>query len=73
VLGSRRTCEDRRRRLVEAGVPQEQLDRLHAPIGLDLGGHSVQETAISIPAEIIAVRTRGAGASLSSVATPIHA
>jgi len=72
LLGSRRTCEDRRRRLVEAGVPQEQLDRLRAPIGLDLGGHSVQETAISILAEIIATRSGGTGAPLSSVTSPIH-
>jgi len=72
LLGSRRTCEDRRRRLVEAGVPVDQLDRLHSPIGLDIGGRSVQETAISILAEIIATRSGGSGASLSSVASPIH-
>ncbi len=72
LLGSRRTCEDRRQRLADAGVPQEQLDRLHAPIGLDLGGHSVQETAISILAEIIAARSGGTGAPLSSVTSPIH-
>lgn len=72
LLGSRRTCQDRRRRLVEAGVPAAQLDRLHSPIGLDIGGHSVQETAISILAEIIATRSGGSGAPLSSVASPIH-
>jgi xanthine dehydrogenase accessory factor len=72
LLGSRRTCEDRRRRLVDAGVPAEQLDRLRAPIGLDIGGHSVQETAISILAEIIAARSGGSGVPLSSVASPIH-
>ena len=72
LLGSRRTCEDRRRRLVDAGVPAEQLDRLRAPIGLDIGGHSVQETAISILAEIIAARSGGSGAPLSSVTSPIH-
>jgi xanthine dehydrogenase accessory factor len=72
LLGSRRTCEDRRRRLVEAGVPADQLDRLHSPIGLDIGGRSVQETAISILAEIIATRSGGSGAPLSSVASPIH-
>lgn len=72
LLGSRRTCEDRRRRLVDAGVPVDQLDRLHSPIGLDIGGRSVQETAISILAEIIATRSGGSGAPLSSVASPIH-
>jgi len=72
LLGSRRTCEDRRRRLVDAGVPPEQLDRLRAPIGLDLGGRSVQEMAISILAEIIATRSGGTGAPLSSVTSSIH-
>ena len=72
LLGSRRTCEDRRRRLLEAGVPVEKLSRLRAPIGLDIGGHSVQEMAISILAEIIAARSSGTGAPLSSVTSPIH-
>lgn len=72
LLGSRRTCEDRRQRLVDVGVPQEQLDRLRGPIGLDIGGHSVQETAISILAEIIAERCGGTGAPLSSVTSAIH-
>jgi xanthine dehydrogenase accessory factor len=72
LLGSRRTCEDRRQRLVDAGVSAEQLDRIHAPIGLDIGGHSVPETAISILAEIIAARSRSTGTPLSSVTTPIH-
>jgi len=72
LLGSRRTCEDRRRRLVDAGVPPELLDRIHGPIGLDIGGRSVQEMAISILAEIIATRSGGKGAPLSSVASPIH-
>jgi xanthine dehydrogenase accessory factor len=72
LLGSRRTCADRRRRLVEAGVPAEQLDRLRAPIGLDLGGRSVHEMALSILAEIIAARSGGSGAPLSSVTSPIH-
>jgi xanthine dehydrogenase accessory factor len=72
LLGSRRTCEDRRRRLVDAGVPQEHLDRLRAPIGLDLGGRSVQEMAISILAEIVAARSGGTGAPLSSITSRIH-
>lgn len=72
LLGSRRTCEDRRGRLVDAGVPQAQLDRLRAPIGLDIGGRSVQEMAISILAEIVAARCGGTGAPLSSVTSRIH-
>jgi len=51
---------------------EDQLDRLHSPIGLDIGGRCVQETAISILAEIIATRSGGSGAPLSSVASPIH-
>ena len=73
LLGSRRTCPDRRRRLVHARVPQERIDRLRAPIGLDHGGHSVLETAINILAEIIAARSGGTGAPSSSVTSPIHA
>jgi len=72
LLGSRLTCQDRRRRLVDAGVPADQLDRLRGPIGLDIGGHSVQETAISILAEIIAASSGGTGAPLSSVTSAIH-
>jgi xanthine dehydrogenase accessory factor len=72
LLGSRRTCADRLRRLVDAGVPQAQLDRLRAPIGLDIGGRSVQEMAISILAEIAAARSGGTGAPLSSVTSRIH-
>jgi len=72
LLGSRRTCEDRRRRLLDAGVPAEQLDRLRAPIGLDIGGRSPREMAISILAEIIAARTGGTGGPLSSVTSPIQ-
>jgi len=72
LLGSRRTCEDRLHRLVDAGVPQSQLDRLRAPIGLDIGGRSVQEMAISILAEIVAARSGGTGAPLSSVTSRIH-
>jgi len=72
LLGSRRTCEDRRRRLVDAGVSQVQLDRIRGPIGLDIGGRSVQEMAVSILAEVIAARSGGNGGPLSSVSSPIH-
>jgi xanthine dehydrogenase accessory factor len=56
VLGSRKTHAKRRQRLLAEGLSEDQLNRLHAPIGLDLGGISPEETALSILAEIVAVR-----------------
>ncbi|MEU7134245.1 XdhC/CoxI family protein [Streptomyces sp. NPDC046261] len=72
AMGSRRTHEDRLARLREAGVTQEQLARLHSPIGLDLGARTPEETALSIAAEIVAVRRGGSGLPLTAVSTPIH-
>ncbi|WFE60198.1 XdhC/CoxI family protein [Micromonospora sp. WMMD712] len=72
ALGSRRTAQDRRRRLREVGVGEAALGRLAAPMGLDLGGHSPEETALSIAAEIVAVRGGGGGASLSRLPGRIH-
>jgi xanthine dehydrogenase accessory factor len=56
ALGSRRTNQKRFERLRVAGLADDQLTRLHAPIGLDLGGRSSNEIAISIMAEIVKVR-----------------
>ncbi len=56
ALGSRRTQALRRRRLLEAGMSANLLDRLHAPIGLDLRGLTTEEIALSIMAEIVAAR-----------------
>jgi xanthine dehydrogenase accessory factor len=53
ALGSRRTHEKRIRRLIESGVYEESLARLHAPIGLDLGAQSPEEIAVAIMAEVI--------------------
>ncbi len=55
AMGSRRTTDDRRERLREAGVNGADLARLRAPIGLALGARTPEETAVSICAEIIAV------------------
>ncbi len=72
VMGSRRTHEDRTRRLVEAGVDQAGLDRLMSPIGLDIGARTPEETAVSIVAEIIALRTGRLAPSLRDTDGPIH-
>ena len=65
AMGSRRAQEARRERLLEAGVPAEQLGRIAAPIGLDLGGITGEETALSIMAEVVAVRNGHEGGRLS--------
>ncbi|HWF42903.1 MAG TPA: XdhC/CoxI family protein [Acidothermaceae bacterium] len=73
ALGSRRTHADRLARLREVGVSEGALDRLHAPIGLDLGARTPEETAISICAEIISVRTgRNDIRPLTDTERPIH-
>ena len=59
ALGSRRTQEKRRQRLLEAGLDEQTLARLHAPIGLPIGGRSPGEIALSILAQIVAARNRG--------------
>jgi xanthine dehydrogenase accessory factor len=56
ALGSPKTHAQRVKRLLESGLSQAQIDRLHAPIGLDLGGRTPAEIALSIMAEIVAVR-----------------
>lgn len=73
AMGSRRTHEDRARRLIEAGVPASALARLRSPIGLDLGGRTPEETALSILAEIVADRHAATGGRLSEGSGPVHA
>ncbi|GGK67022.1 XdhC family protein [Streptomyces flaveus] len=72
AMGSRRTHEDRNQRLRGAGVTTAQLARLNSPIGLDLGAHTPEETAISITAEIIAHTHHRTGLPLSHGTGPIH-
>ena len=72
AMGSRRTHDDRMARLREAGLGEEELDRLSSPIGLDLGARTPEETAISIAAEIIAGRWGGSGQRLGITDGRIH-
>jgi xanthine dehydrogenase accessory factor len=72
AMGSRRTHDHRLDALREAGVTEDQLARLRSPIGLDLGAHTPEETAVSITAEIIAHTHHGTGLPLSRGTGPIH-
>ncbi|MFE0134378.1 XdhC family protein [Streptomyces sp. NPDC059037] len=72
AMGSRRTHEDRNKRLRDVGVTELELARLRSPIGLDLGARTPEETALSIAAEIVANRRGGSGVSLTGAHTPIH-
>ncbi len=73
VMGSRRMQADRRARMVELGFDDGDLARLSGPVGLDIGALTVHETAVSILAEIVAVRHGRAGGRLrDSTAERIH-
>ena len=73
ALGSRRNQERRRERLLEAGVSEEAIERISGPCGLDIGADSQPETALSILAEILAVRAGREGGPLKTAKKRIHA
>jgi xanthine dehydrogenase accessory factor len=72
AMGSRRTCADRVERLRQAGLAEHELSRLVSPIGLDLGAVTPAETAVSIAAELVAMRRRGSGEPLKNTEGRIH-
>jgi xanthine dehydrogenase accessory factor len=73
AMGSRRTHADRLVRLKDAGLTDQEIERIHSPIGLDLGARTPEETAISIAAEIVQARWGGSGRNLVEADGPIHA
>ncbi len=70
AIGSRKTHADRRARLAREGFSEEQIARIHGPIGLDLGGMTPPEIALSIIAEVVATRY---GRTLAPVEEPAPA
>ena len=72
AMGSRRAQESRRERLLAKGVTEEEMERISAPIGLDLGALTAEETALSIMAEIVAMRYGREGGRLANAKGRIH-
>jgi xanthine dehydrogenase accessory factor len=67
AIGSRKTNQNRFDKLVEEGFTQDQIGKVHGPIGLDLGARGAEETALGIMAEITAVRFGGSGVEMREV------
>jgi xanthine dehydrogenase accessory factor len=67
AIGSRKTNQNRFDALRGEGFTEEQLSRVHGPIGLDLGSRGAEETALGILAEITSVRFGGSGSAMREV------
>lgn len=72
AMGSRRVDRDRKQRLRAAGLTESDLNRLASPIGLDLGGRTPEEVAVSIAAEILARQWGGSGRPLAGRKGRLH-
>ena len=72
ALGSRQTTADRERRLRAAGATDADIERIHAPCGLDIGSRTAEETAVSVLAEIISSRADRVAMPLRQTSGPIH-
>jgi xanthine dehydrogenase accessory factor len=70
MIGSRRKFIEIRKVLESEGVPAEKLDRVHSPIGLDIGALTPEEIAVSIVAEMIAIRRQAASSHPSLAYKP---
>jgi xanthine dehydrogenase accessory factor len=71
MIGSRRRVQTVLRTLAGEGLEQAALSRIHAPIGLDIGAETPEEIALSIVAEVAAVRRGGTGQPLSQIIRPV--
>jgi xanthine dehydrogenase accessory factor len=72
AMGSRRAQARRRERLLAKGIEEADLGRVSAPVGLDLGALTAEETALSIMGEIVAMRNGRSGGRLSDISGRIH-
>jgi len=70
AIGSKKTHRDRVARLVKAGINLSEIERVHAPIGLDLGAQTAEETALAILAQMVAVRHGKQGGPMLGPAAP---
>lgn len=72
AFGSRRTVEDRRTRLLGRGLSELEISRIRSPLGFDLGNETAAETAVSVFAEIIALKNKRSGKALTELSGAIH-